>query len=397
MIVNADLHIHSCFSMATSKDMLIDNIAPQAKLKGLQLMGTGDALHPGWLDIIEKSTEYVGGGIYSTEHCDFILTCEIEGEKKIHHLVIIPNIEIAREIGDKLVSNNKYKDGRPRAKMNGKEIMDLVKEYDCLVGPAHAFTPWTGMYKTFDSIIDCYGRAPDFLELGLSADTDMADTIEELQNIPFLSNSDAHSPWPHRLGREFNQIELQDISFESLKSSIKNNKIKANYGLVPNLGKYHMTACTKCYKLIDPNLAIKNKMKCSCGGTIKRGVDFRISQIATWDKPHHPSHRPPYIHLLPLAEIISMVYDKGVTTKTVQGKWKELIDNIGNEIEILIDAPIDTISKVNEDLVPAIESFRNKSLHINPGGGGKYGEISFDEKLAEKKVEKDNNITLDNF
>lgn len=225
----------------------------------------------------------------------------------------------------------------------------------------------------------------------------MADTIEELQNIPFLSNSDAHSPWPHRLGREFNQIELQDISFESLKSSIKNNKIKANYGLVPNLGKYHMTACTKCYKLIDPNLAIKNKMKCSCGGTIKRGVDFRISQIATWDTPHHPSHRPPYIHLLPLAEIISMVYDKGVTTKTVQGKWKELIDNIGNEIEILIDAPIDTISKVNEDLVPAIESFRNRSLYINPGGGGKYGEISFDEKLAEKKVEKDNNVTLDNF
>lgn len=162
MIVNADLHIHSCFSMATSKDMLIDNIAPQAKLKGLQLMGTGDALHPGWLDIIEKSTEYVGGGIYSTEHCDFILTSEIEGEKKIHHLVIIPNIEIAKEIGDKLVSNNKYKDGRPRAKMNGKEIMDLAKEYDCLVGPAHAFTPWTGMYKTFDSIIDCYGRAPDF-------------------------------------------------------------------------------------------------------------------------------------------------------------------------------------------------------------------------------------------
>lgn len=397
MIVNADLHIHSCFSMATSKDMLIDNIAPQAKLKGLQLMGTGDALHPGWLDIIEKSTEYVGGGIYSTKYCDFILTCEIEGEKKIHHLIIIPNIEIAREIGDKLVSNNKYKDGRPRAKMNGKEIMDLAKEYDCLIGPAHAFTPWTGMYKTFDSIIDCYGRAPDFLELGLSADTDMADTIEELQNIPFLSNSDAHSPWPHRLGREFNQIELQDISFESLKSSIKNNKIKANYGLVPNLGKYHMTACTKCYKLIDPNLAIKNKMKCSCGGTIKRGVDFRISQIATWNKPHHPSHRPPYIHLLPLAEIISMVYDKGVTTKTVQGKWKELIDNIGNEIEILIDAPIDTISKVNEDLVPAIESFRNKSLYINPGGGGKYGEISFDEKLIKKEVEKDNNVTLDNF
>jgi len=383
--------------MASSKDMVIDNIASQAKLKGLQLMGTGDALHPGWLDIIENSTEYVGDGVYSTEDCDFVLTTEIEGEKKIHHLIFIPSIEIAREIGDKLVSTNKDKDGRPRTKMNGKEIMDLVKEYDCLIGPAHAFTPWTGMYKTFDSIYDCYGRKPDFLELGLSADTNMADTIKELQDIPFLSNSDAHSPWPHRLGREFNQIELEDISFSSLKSSIKNNKIKANYGLVANLGKYHMTACTKCYKLIDPDLAIENKMKCSCGGTVKRGVDFRISQIATWDKPHHPDFRPPYIHLMPLAEIISMVYGKGVTTKTVQGKWKELIDNIGNEIEILIDVPIEKIEGVNPEIVSAIEAFRSNSLHISPGGGGKYGEISFDEKLAKREVEKSNTVTLDNF
>lgn len=397
MIVNADLHIHSCFSMATSKDMVIANIAPQAKLKGLQLMGTGDALHPGWLDIIENSTEYIGDGIYSTPDCDFVLSTEIEAEKKIHHLIFIPTIEIAREIGDKLVSTNKNKDGRPRTKMNGKEIMDLVKEYDCLIGPAHAFTPWTGMYKTFDSIYDCYGRKPDFLELGLSADTDMADKIKELQDIPFLSNSDAHSPWPHRLGREFNQIDLEDISFSALKSSIKNNKIKTNYGLVPNLGKYHMTACTKCYKLIDPELAIQNKMKCSCGGTIKKGVDFRISQIATWDKPHHPDFRPPYIHLMPLAEIISMVYDKGITTKTVQGKWKELIDNIGNEIEILINAPIEKIAKVNPEIVPGIEAFRNKSIHISPGGGGQYGKISFDDKLTEREVEKSNKMTLDHF
>lgn len=397
MIINADLHVHSCFSMASSKDMVIDNIAPQAKLKGLQLMGTGDALHPGWLDIIENSTEYIGDGVYSTPDCDFVLTTEIEGEKKIHHLIFIPSIEIAREIGDKLVSTNKNKDGRPRTKMNGKEIMDLVKEYDCLIGPAHAFTPWTGMYKTFDSIYDCYGRKPDFLELGLSADTDMADKIKELQDIPFLSNSDAHSPWPHRLGREFNQIELKDISFSALKSSIKNNKIKANYGLVANLGKYHMTACTKCYKLIDPELAIENKMKCSCGGRIKRGVDFRISQIATWDKPHHPDFRPPYIHLMPLAEIISMVYDKGVTTKTVQNKWKELIDNIGNEIEILINAPIEKIANVNSDIVPGIEAFRNKSIHISPGGGGKYGEISFDKKLKKREAEKSNKVSLDNF
>jgi len=383
--------------MASSKDMLIDNIAPQAKLKGLQLLGTGDAFHPQWLEIIENSTEYSGDGIYSKNDCDFVLTTEIEGEKRIHHLIIIPTMEIAKEMADNLVSINKHKDGRPRTKMNGAEIMDLARDHDCLIGPAHAFTPWTGMYKSYDSIYDCYEKKPDFLELGLSADTNMADTIEELQDISFLSNSDAHSPWPHRLGREFNQIELEDISFSSLKSAIKNKKIKANYGLVPNLGKYHMTACTKCYQIIDPIIAKDDKMKCSCGGTIKKGVDFRISEIATWDKPHHPNDRPPYIHLMPLAEIISMVYDKGVTTKTVQNKWKELIDKFGNEIELLINAPLDKISKVNKDITPAIDSFRKKTLNISPGGGGKYGEISFDEKIQKKSVKKEKRVTLDNF
>ncbi|KZX17724.1 hypothetical protein MBCUT_01040 [Methanobrevibacter cuticularis] len=398
MLVNTDLHIHSCFSMATSKDMVINNIAPEAKLKGLQLVGTGDALHPEWLEIIENSTNYTGDGIYSTDDCDFVLTTEVEGEKKIHHLILIPTIEIARELADKLVSINKNKDGRPRTKMNGAEIMDLAKEYDCLVGPAHAFTPWTGMYKSFDSVYDCYGRKPDFLELGLSADTNMADRIEELHDIPFLSNSDAHSPWPHRLGREFNQIELEDISFSSLQNAIKNNKIKANYGLIPNLGKYHMTACTKCYKLVDPVLAKENKMKCPCGGRIKKGVDYRISEIATWDKPHHPDFRPPYIHLMPLAEIISMVYDKGVTTKMVQTKWRALIDNIGNEIDILIEASLEKIAEVDSNVSPAIEAFRNKNIRISPGGGGKYGQISLDGDIKKREELKQvKSLTLDNF
>ncbi|MDR0900541.1 MAG: TIGR00375 family protein [Methanobrevibacter sp.] len=398
MLINADLHVHSCFSMASSKDMVIDNIAPQAKLKGLQLVGTGDAFHPGWLDIIENSTEYVGDGVYSTPDCDFVLTSEIEGEKKIHHLIFIPTIEIAKEIANRLVSSNKDKDGRPRTKMNGAEIMDLVKEYDCMIGPAHAFTPWTGMYKSFDSIYECYGKKPDFLELGLSADTDMADTIQELHDIPFLSNSDAHSPWPHRLGREFNQIELKDISFSSLKHSITHNKIKANYGLVANLGKYHMTACTKCYKLVDPLLAKDNKMKCPCGGRIKKGVDYRISEIATWDEPHHPPNRPPYIHLMPLAEIISSVYDKGVTTKTVQNKWKTLINSIGNEIDILINEPIEKIAKIDPQTAPAIEAFRDKSLKIIPGGGGQYGKISFDGRIEEREtIKPEKKTTLDNF
>ena len=395
MLVNSDFHIHSCFSMASSKDMLIKNIAPKAKLKGLNLMGTGDGLHPKCLYIIEESTTYSGDGIYSTEDMDFVITTEIEGKNKIHHLIIIPDIDIARELSEKLPSKNKGIDGRPKTHLGGAEILELVRQYDCLIGPAHAFTPWTGMYKSFDSIYDCYGAKVDFVELGLSADTNMADTVAELKDFTFLSNSDAHSPWPHRLGREFNQMELEDISFSSIKYAIKHSNIKANYGLVPNLGKYHMTACTKCFKIIDPEIAQKNKMKCDCGGRIKKGVDYRIFEISDFKSPKHPDFRPPYIHLMPLAELISTVYDKGVTTKTVQNIWQKLVDNFANEINVLINAEISDIEKIDSKVSEAIEAFRNNTIDITPGGGGKYGEINFKSSVKEEKSPKV--LTLDNF
>ena len=396
MLINTDLHIHSCFSMATSKDMLINNIAIKSREKGLNLIGTGDALHPKWLEDIKNNTEPTDDGIYRNEFCDFILTTEIEGKSRIHHLIIMPTIEIAEEIAEKLPSKNKNTDGRPRTKLNGAEIFDLVKEYDCMIGPAHAFTPWTGMYKSFDSIYDCYENKPDFVELGLSADTDMADTVKELEDFVFLSNSDAHSPWPHRLGREFNQIELDELSYSGLQKAFKNKKVVKNYGLVANLGKYHMTACTKCYKLIDPDLAVANKMKCDCGGRIKKGVDYRISEIQSYDKPKHPKFRPEYIHLMPLAEIISKIYDKGVTTKFVQGKWQCLVDNFGPEITVLIDTPLDEISKIDSQVSEALRSFRNQDINVIPGGGGKYGELSFD-KSELKEVKQKKLLTLDNF
>lgn len=395
MIVNADFHIHSCFSMASSKDMLIKNIAPKSKLKGLGLLGTGDGLHPRWLDIIEESTTYSGDGVYSTDNMDFIITAEIEGKNKIHHLIMIPDIDIARELSQKLPSKNKNVDGRPKTHLNGVEILELVRQYDCLIGPAHAFTPWTGMYKSFDSIYDCYEKKVDFVELGLSADTNMADTVAELKDFTFLSNSDAHSPWPHRLGREFNQMELKDISFSSIKDAIKHSNIKANYGLVPNLGKYHMTACTKCFKLVSPEIARENKMKCECGGRIKKGVDYRISEISDFNEAEHPDFRPPYVHLMPLAELISTVYDKGVTTKTVQNIWQKLIDNFGNEINVLIDADLEDIKKFDLKICEAIKAFRDNTIDIVPGGGGKYGEIKFDSLIKEEKKSK--LVTLDNF
>lgn len=399
MIIRSDLHIHSLYSMATSKKMVISTIASQAKLKGLDLVGTGDAFHPEWLQIIEDNTEPSDNGIYSVKECDddiqtrlktvensetkiakckFILTVEVEDKNRVHQLIVLPSIESARQIREELISKNIDKEGRPRIEMKGAEIMELVKSYDGLIGPSHAFTPWTSIYKEFDSIYDCYDDTPAFLELGLSADTDMADRIEELQDIPFLSNSDAHSPWPHRLGREFNEIEIKEMTYKSFKDAIGAKKVVGNYGFDPRLGKYHETGCVRCYKTFSIEEARKLKMRCPCGGLIKIGVKDRISDMATWDEPHHPDFRPHYIHILPLAEIISLVYGKGITTVFVQKIWKEMVQEFGSEIEVLIYAPLEEISKTNSKLADTIGSFRNKTLKIQPGAGGMYGKIILD-------------------
>ncbi|WP_414470101.1 TIGR00375 family protein [Methanobacterium sp. ACI-7] len=400
MLIRSDLHIHSLYSMATSKNMVIGTIASQAKLKGLDLVGTGDAFHPEWLKIIEKSTKPSDNGIYSVKGCEeeaqtrliktvespetdggkckFILTAEVEDKNRVHHLIVLPSIESAYEIREKLPSKNIDNEGRPRVEMKGNEIMDLIKDCDGLIGPSHAFTPWTSIYKEFDSIYDCYDDTPDFLELGLSADTDMADRIDELQDIPFLSNSDAHSPWPHRLGREFNEIEIKEMTFEAFRDAMKSKKVAGNFGFDPRLGKYHETGCVRCYKTYTIEEARELNMRCPCGGLIKIGVKDKISDMATWNEPHHPDFRPEYTHILPLAEIISLVYGKGITTVFVQRIWKELVQTFGSEIGTLIYAPLEELSKTDSKLADVIASFRNNTLKIQPGAGGMYGKILLD-------------------
>lgn len=399
MIIRSDLHIHSLYSMATSKKMVISTIASQAKLKGLELVGTGDAFHPKWLQIIEESTEPSDNGIYSVKesddgsqttlfkpknnkgtekHCKFILTVEVEDKNRVHQLIVLPSIESAYEIREKLPSKNIDTEGRPRVNMDGAELMNLIKDHEGLIGPAHAFTPWTSIYKEFDSVYDCYDDTPDFIELGLSADTDMADRIEELHDIPFLSNSDAHSPWPHRLGREFNEIEIKKMSFSAFKEAIKAKKIVGNYGFDPRLGKYHETGCVRCYKTYSIEEAKELKMRCPCGGLIKIGVKDRISSMANWDEPHYPDFRPDYVHILPLAEIISLVYRKGITTVFVQNIWKDLVEEFGSEIGILIYASLKEISRTDSKLANVIGSFRDNTLKIQPGAGGIYGKILLD-------------------
>ncbi|GAA0129298.1 TIGR00375 family protein [Methanococcus maripaludis] len=373
MIINADLHIHSKYSMGTSKYMDIEHILKYGPVKGLDLIATGDCLHAKWLEEIEKNVNK-----------PLLLSTEVEDRNRVHHLIYLPHTSQAHDLRDKFskYSKNIDADGRPRVSLNGMEIIDAVRDIGGLIGPAHAFTPWTSIYKSFTSIYNCYARKPDFIELGLSADTDMADMVEELRDLPFLSNSDAHSFYSHRLGREFNQMDVDELggletNFEEVKKVLKHNKITANYGLDPNLGKYHLTACTRCYTRFTLEDATENNFKCpECKGTIKRGVHDKTLELSKDKKVIHPDFRPKYHKIIPLAEIISLAIGKNIGTKSVDTIWEQYIEKYGNEIDVLINEDISELKKINEKVGHIIELFRTGKIYIYPGGGGEYGHIS---------------------
>lgn len=388
MIINADLHVHSKYSMATSKNMNPETMAVESMKKGLNLIATGDALHSKWLEELEDQlTPMDDTGIYKTNiegvSTNFITTTEVEDNERIHHLLIIPSLEVAWQMRDEFIVKNMDADGRPKIRMHASEIIDIAKDYDCIVGPAHIFTPWTGIFKTYDSIEECYGQKVDFVELGLSSDTILADTIEELHDYPFLTNSDSHSPWPHRIGREFNKIDLSELSFKALKKAIGSDKILENYGINPRMGKYHETGCIKCYKLYDIKDAQNNNMKCSCGGQIKKGVKSRIDELSTLAEGKHPKNRPHYQYVLPLAELLSTVHDKGVTTKYVQTRYNQLIEEFSNEIDVLINIPVEKIAIIDKKLASIIQAYRTNNLDVIPGRGGQYGTVNYKKSVNE--------------
>lgn len=371
--------------MATSKNMTIPIIAAQCQRKGIDLMATGDAFHSKWLDHLEESlVEIKNSGIYTScvgdNQTNFVTTVEVEDKSRIHHLIIIPSIDVAWSMRDEFTVKNMDADGRPKIRMDASQIIQIVRDYNCIIGPAHVFTPWTGLFKKYDTIIDCYKTRPDFIELGLSADTNLASRIGQLDDYTFLTNSDSHSPWPHRIAREFNKIQLDDISYDSLCSAIINNQIVENYGMDPRMGKYHETGCISCYRIYSLDEAEKLNMKCCCGGRIKKGVVARINQLTTRSSLQHSKH-PPYQYILPLAELLSAIYNKGISTKFVQTRYDKLIELFGNEISIIVDVDIRKIASHDKLLADVIKMYRLNKLNVIVGRGGRYGQVDYTHNM----------------
>jgi len=394
MIVNADLHVHSKYSGNTSSKMNLENISIAAPFKGINIMGTGDCLNNKWLEEIKKCKK-IDDGTFQLNDTRFILTTEIEAEKRVHNLVFFPCISSLEAFKEKIKKkcDNLDIDGRPKINMTGEELAQTAKDVDALIGPAHAFTPYTSVYSAFNSLEECYGDMTDFIsfvELGLSADSNLADKIKELHNFTFLTNSDSHSPHPVRLAREFTRFEVKDATYDELKDAIlrqKGNKPILNIGLPPEEGKYHESACTKCYRHYTLEEAEYRSWKCGCGKKIKKGVKDRINEIANFKESDPPDHRPPYLRLIPMAEIITKALDqRNPFTQTVTKRWTELVSAFCSEIRVLLDVDFEYISKITvPTITESIKAFREKRVEIRPGGGGKYGVIMLPDK-SEKMV-----------
>lgn len=309
---NCDLHFHGPYSVGVSKNMVIPVIAEQSKLKGLNVCGTADLLQAKWMKHLKENIIETGNGIFTDrkEQVNFIPQVEVQCNKRIHHLIFLQDFASAENLKKSFEGKaifDSWGCGRPVIRLSPEEIAEKVKDAGGIMGPAHAFTPYFSVYAHFDSVKEAYGamgKEIHFIELGLSADTYLADLIPENREFQFLTNSDSHSPWPYRIGREFTKIEMKEPSFKELEKALKQKdeaKIKLNVGLDPREGKYHLTACNACYAKFSMKDAKKFNWRCpECKGSIKRGVKDRVKMLADFESKIHPKFRPPYMHLVPL-------------------------------------------------------------------------------------------------
>lgn len=394
--VNADLHLHGLYSAAVSGEMVPRKIGEQAPLKGLHLVGTGDILNERWINLLKEQLKPINDSMFEHENgTKFVLQTEIEDNNRVHHIILFPSLSKVYEVREKMKKSckNLDSDGRPKIWLNGEEIAEICLDAGCLLGPSHMFTPYFGIYSKYNSYKDCYGKYWEkiyFGELGLSADTDMADRIEELRGLTFLSNSDCHSPWPNKLGREFTRFLMKDISFEELEKAIRREggrKPILNIKFDPREGKYHKTRCTGCLLFFKPEEAIQLKWRCPvCKKTIKKGVDYRIYELSGGAEASHPEHRAKTVHIIPLSEIIAVALGiKQSWSLKVQEQWKLFANKFGNEITALIDTPVDKLAEIDKKTAELVKAFREGKFSYIPGGAGVYGIPIPPGKKAETK------------
>jgi uncharacterized protein (TIGR00375 family) len=414
MKIFADLHLHSKYSRACSKDLTLENLIQGAKLKGLNLLITGDFTHPAWFKEISQKLEEADNGVYklknNQEEIYFLLGGEISSifsrkgiVKRIHYIIILPRFDLVAKFNKKLsFYGNLGSDGRPILGLDVIDVMKILFDiYDqAIFIPAHIWTPWFSLYGSmsgFNSIYDAFNDYVNYVsavETGLSSDPNMNWRIPELDNISIVSFSDAHSAHPHRLGREATLFELEDLSYQNLYQALKTpdekNKILMTIEFFPEEGKYHYDGHRFCKIRFSPDESKQNNFICPvCGKKITIGVMSRVEELAKRSADFIDAKRPVFKKTTPLTQILAQIYETQPTTKKVIEKYLEIIRNFGPELAILTDNYDKNKMQLQEPLVfKSLEKIRSQDLILEPGYDGEYGKVIINLESTNQKEKK---------
>lgn len=403
----ADFHIHSKYSGACSDKLTLPNIDLAAHSKGIDVIATGDFTHPKWMSDIKLLLEPQDNGLFklkgSKTGVAFIASVEVctispkvkgagtgrfdrtGSVAKIHHCVLSPDIESMEQISAALSKyGNMEMDGRPQLEMSAAELVEIVHEVNDrnFIFSSHAWTPWYGVFGSmsgFDSVDAAYedqAKRIYALESGLSADPPMFWQVSSLDKYAILSNSDAHSL--PKLGREANIIELQSesISYSAIISAIKEKKIKSTVEFYPEEGKYHYDGHRKCNVSLSPEEARKYNYICPvCGKKLTLGVLHRVNELADREQGKKPSSAIPFVHAVPLQEVISFVSKKSAYSRYVADMYDRFIAKFGTEFDVLLKAKVDDLREVDDGIATAIENVRNEHVRVKPGYDGVFGVV----------------------
>ena len=399
----ADLHIHSKYSRATSKDMELDGLAKWAKLKGIDLVATGDFTHPLWLTELKKKLKPAEEGLFEYNGVRFILNVEISSiyskngrTRKIHNLVFAPSFEVVDKINQELGKiGNLTSDGRPILGLDAEKLAEIVYNVSnyCVIIPAHAWTPWFSIFGSksgFDSVEECFGQYSKnifAIETGLSSDPAMNWRVSQLDNISLISCSDAHSP--SKLGREVCVFDTE-MNYKSMFSAIRHkdkSKFLFTVEFFPEEGKYHFDGHRNCNIRWSPQETKKHNGLCSvCLKPVTVGVMNRVDKLADRDNGFRPEKAIPFKNLIPLQEIIAEALGKGVNTKGVQNEYLAAVQKFGSEFKILLDVPEnDLLSGLEPKIAQGIIAVRQGKVNIAPGFDGEFGTIKIFGKQEDVK------------
>lgn len=415
----SDLHLHSHFSRATSKDGDLEHMDLWARKKGIHIIGTGDFTHPAWRIELHEKLEPAEDGLYRlkkeyrikdddvTDSIEprFAVTGEISSiykkggrTRKVHSLLILSGLEAAERLSRKLEGiGNLHSDGRPILGLDCHDLLEMMLELtpEGIYVPAHIWTPhfsMFGAFSGFNSVEECFGDLTPYIhavETGLSSDPPMNWRVSNLDRYQLISNSDAHSP--SKLGREANLMDIE-LSYEGLERAIQTGEgLFGTIEFYPEEGKYHYDGHRKCNLCLTPAQTKEYGGKCPvCGRKITIGVEHRIEAMADRREGFVREDAKPFENLMPLPEIIAEAYGmRSSSGVKVQRKYGEMLAKLGTEFEILREIPVEDIKKQAGYLIAeGIRRVRNGEVERHAGFDGEYGCIKlFSESERRKSVE----------